>query len=384
MLRVYRYRLHPTVAQEAVLHATLWLLRELYNAALQERRDAYRKQGIRITKKMQDHQLKELRDVRPEFDGIHAHLLQDAISRLDRAFRAFFRRVKAGEKPGYPRFKGRDRYNTFTFKDAANRNGVRFVAGGRRLYLHGVGNVRIRMHRPMQGTLKQVSITLSGGHWYACMVCDDVPLQPLPTTGESTGIDVGITTFATLSSGKPIHSPRPYRAAQAKLAKLQRVVSRRKKRSARRRKAVRVLSKQHARVARIRQNFHHETAKALVQRFDSICVEDLNVRGLAGGMLAKHVHDAGWAQFTTILAGKAECAGRELIKVDPRGTSQECVCGATVRKTLRDRVHNCPECGLVLGRDHCSAMVIEGRGRRLRGGLSSGRPEEPRSPLLAP
>ena len=210
MLRVYRYRLHPTAAQEAVLQETLWRLRELYNAALQERRDAYRKQGIRITKKMQDHQLKELRDVRPEYDGIHAHLLQDVVTRLDRAFRAFFRRVKAGEKPGYPRFRGRDRYNTFTFKDAVHRNGVRFVAGGRRLYLHGVGNVRIRMHRPMQGTLKQVSITLSGGHWYACMVCDDVPLRPLPSTGNSTGIDVGITTFATLSSGEEIESPRPY------------------------------------------------------------------------------------------------------------------------------------------------------------------------------
>ena len=382
MLRVYRYRLHPTAAQEAVLQETLWRLRELYNAALQERRDAYRKQGIRITKKMQDHQLKELRDVRPEYDGIHAHLLQDVVTRLDRAFRAFFRRVKAGEKPGYPRFRGRDRYNTFTFK-AVNRKGVRFVAGGRRLYLHGVGNVRIRMHRPMQGTLKQVSITLSGGHWYACMVCADVPLRPLPSTGNSTGIDVGITTFATLSSGEEIESPRPYRAAQRKLAKQQRVVSRRKKRSVRRRKAVRVLAAQHARIARIRQNFHHETAKGLVKRFDSICVEDLNVRGLAGGMLAKHVLDAGWAKFTTILAGKAECAGRELIKVDPRGTSQECVCGATVRKTLRERTHDCPACGLVLGRDHCSAMVIEGRGRRLRGGLSNGRPEEPRSPFLA-
>ena len=382
MLRVYRYRLHPTSAQEAVLHATLWRLRELYNAALQERRDAYQKCGVAISAYQQMAQLKEVRAEREDIAGIHAHLLQDAITRLDRAFRAFFRRIKVGEKPGYPRFRGRDRYNTFTFKDAGKRNGVRFVAGGKRLCVHGVGNVRIRMHRPIQGTLKQVSITLSGGHWYACMVCDDVPARPLPATGESTGIDVGITTFATLSSGEPIHSPRPYCAAQAKLAKLQRVVSRRKKRSARRCKAVRVLAGQHARVARIRQNFHHETAKTLVQRFDSICVEDLNVRGLAGGMLAKHVHDVGWAQFITILAGKAECAGREFIKVDPRGTSQECSgCGAVVRKTLAERVHRC-SCGIVLDRDHNAAVNVERRGRRLRGGLSNGRPEEPRSPLL--
>jgi putative transposase len=384
VLRVYRYRLHPTRAQEAILHATLWRLRELYNAALQERRDAYQKSGVSIGAYQQMAQLKDVRAEREDIAAIHVHLLQDAITRLDRAFRAFFRRCKAGETPGYPRFKGRGRYDTFTFKDAGKRNGVRFVAGGRRLYLHGVGNVRIRMHRPMQGTLKQVSVTLSGGHWYACMVCVDVPVRPLSATGESVGVDVGITIFAALSTGEAIESPRPYRAAQRKLAKLQRVVSRRKKRSLRRRKAVRVLAGQHARVARIRSEFHHCTAKVLVARFDSIRVEDLNIKGLASGMLAKHVHDAGWAQFIEILAGKAECAGRELIKVDPRGTSQECSgCGAVVRKTLAERVHRCP-CGTVLDRDHNAAIVVKGRGRRLRGGLGNGRPEEPRSPLLAP
>jgi putative transposase len=146
---------------------------------------------------------------------------------------------------------------------------------------------------------------------------------------------------------------------------------------------VRVLAGQHARVARIRREFHHCTAKALVQRFDSICVEDLNIKGLAAGRLAKHVHDAGWAQFIEILSGKAAGAGRELIKVDPRGTSQECSsCGATVRKALRERVHRCP-CGTVLDRDHNAAINVKGRGRRLRGGLGNGRPDEPRSLLLA-
>jgi hypothetical protein len=170
----------------------------------------------------------------------------------------------------------------FTFRDAVKRNGVRLVSGGRRLSLHTAGNVRIRIHRPpMQGTLKQVSITLSGGHWYACMVCGEVPARPLLATGESVGVDVCITTFATLSTGEHIESPRPYRAAQRKLARLQRVVSRRKKRSARRRKAVQGLAGQHARVARVRCEFHHRTAKSLVKRFDSICVEDLNVKGLA-------------------------------------------------------------------------------------------------------
>ena len=366
------------------MHEVLSLLRELYNAALEERCGAYRKQGVRITKKAQDDQLKEVREVRPEYGAIHWHLLQDAITRLDRAYSAFFRRLKAGEKPGFPRFKGKGRYRTFTFKDAAKRNGVRLVAAGRRLYLHGIGNVRIRIHRPMQGMLKQVGITLAGdGHWYASMVCVDVPEDPLKPTGQSVGVDVGITTFATLSTGEEVDNPRVYERAQRRLKTAQRRVSRRKKRSVRRRKAVGLLAKQHVKVERVRRHFHHCTAKALVERFDSICVEDLNIKGLAGGMLAKHVHDAAWGQFIEILADKAACAGRELIKVDPRGTSQECVCGATVRKALRERIHDCPACGLVLGRDHCSAIVVEGRGRRLRGGLSDGRPDEPRSPLLA-
>ncbi|HEU4921759.1 MAG TPA: transposase [Burkholderiales bacterium] len=383
---MYRYRLHPTPSQAAAMHETLERLRELYNAALEEWRDAYRKQGIRVTKKMQDHQLKELREVRPEYAGIHAHLLQDAITRLEAARQGFFKRVKAGDKPGYPRFRGKGRYRTFTFKDAAKRNGVRFVAGGRRLYMHGVGNVRIRVHRPLQGTLKQVSVTLGGdGHWYAAMVCTDVPSRPLETTGQSTGVDLGITAFATLSSGEEIDSPRPYLSAQRKLRRAQQAVSRkRNKRSSRRRKAVQRLAKQHGKVERVRRHFHHHTAKKLVERFDSIAVEALNIKGLAGGMLAKHVHDAGWAQFVSILADKAECAGRELIKVDPRGTSQECSrCGALVPKTLAVRIHACPACGLLIGRDHNSALVVEGRGRRLRGGLGKGRPAEARSPCLA-
>jgi len=383
MVRVYRYRLYPSRAQHVAMLGTLWLLRELYNAALQHRSDVYRRTGETVSAYSQMRELAGIREVRPEFEKIHTHLLQDAITRLDRAFSAFFRRCKAGEKPGYPRFKGRDRYRTFTFKDASHNNGVRLAAGGKRVKLSGVGNVKLKMHRPVEGRIKQASGTLSGdGHWYVAFACDGVQPKPLPATGASIGVDVGITTFAALSNGEMVANPRPYETAQRVLGKAQRVVSRRKRGSHRRRKALGRLAKRNNKVACVRRDFHHKTALNLVRRFDVIAVENLNVKGLAQMALAKQVHDAGWAQFTTILRAKAESAGREVVAVDPRGTSQECSgCGVVVKKGLGVRVHTCT-CGRVLDRDTNAAINIKNRlGQSRRGGLIES--VEPRSPHLA-
>jgi len=383
MVRVYRYRLYPSRAQHLAMLGTLWLLRELYNAALQHRSDVYRRTGETVSAYTQMRELTGVREVRPEYGEIHTHLLQDAITRLDRAFSAFFRRCKAGEQPGYPRFKGRDRYRTFTFKDASHNNGVRLAAGGKRVKLSGIGNVKLKLHRPVEGKIKQASVTLAGdGHWYVAFACDGVQPKPLSKTGASIGVDVGITTFAALSNGELVANPRPYETAQRALGKAQRVVSRRKRGSKRRRKAVRRLAKRHDKVTCVRRDFHHKTALDLVRRFDVIAVENLNVKGLAQMALAKQVHDAGWAQFSAILADKAASAGRELVAVDPRGTSQECSgCGAEVRKDLSVRVHECPACGLVVDRDVNAARNILRRGQRRRGGLNES--VEPRSPLLA-
>lgn len=385
MLRVYRYRLYPTAAQDERMRWTCERLRELYNAALEERREAYRRQGATLSAYGQMSEIKTVREARPEYASIHVHLLQDALARLDRAYRAFFRRVKAGEKAGFPRFRGRGRYNSFTFKDAKNRNGAAFDPKHKRLRLAGIGEVKVKLHRKLDGVLKQVTITLGGdGHWYACMCCDGVPEQPLSTTGESVGVDVGIKIFAALSTGEQIENPRCYERAQAKLRRAQRRVARRKRGSNRRRKAVLLLRRQHDKVRRTRLDFHHKVALGLVRRFDSIAVEKLNIKGLARGMLAKQVQDAAWGGFVTILRGKAECAGREVWQVDPRGTSQRCSgCGAVVPKTLSVRIHSCPECGLVLDRDENAARNIHAAGHAVRGGLSNGRPVEPRSPALA-
>ena len=382
MLHVYRYRLYPTAVQAETMRWTLDRLRELYNAALEERIGSYRKRGVTISGYSQMAELKAVRAERPEYTAIHVHLLQDALTRLDRAYRAFFRRIKAGRKPGFPRFKGRGRYSSFTFKDAKNRNGVAFDATQKRLRLTGIGEVKVKYHRPLEGTLKQVTVTLGGdGHWYACLCCDDVPTKPLQATGQSVGIDVGITTFAALSDGTMIENPRHYERTQATLRRKQRIVARRKRGSARRRKAV-VSFRAHAdRVRRTRQDFHHKTAANIVRRFDRIAVEDLNVAGLVRGCLAKQILDTAWAQFTSILESKAACAGREFVRVDPRGTSQRCSgCGAVVPKARSLRIHDCRACGLVLDRDENAARNIERLGHSRRGGTVDGSPEEPRSP----
>jgi putative transposase len=384
LLRFYRYRLYPTRAQDERMRWTCERLRELYNAALEERRGAYRTQRVSLSVYGQMAELKAVREVRPEYASIHVHLLQDTIARLDRAYRGFFRRLKAGDKPGFPRFRGRGRYASFTFKDCKTKKRW-LVAGGARLDLTGIGQVKIKMHRPLDGVLKQVTVSLGGdGHWYASMCCDEVPRRPLPPAGADVGIDVGITHFATLSTGEHIANPRHYEHAQAKLASAQRVVSRRKnKRSNRRRKAVALLRGAHAKIQRARRDHHHKCALDLVRRFDRIAIERLNVKGLAGGMLAKQVRSAAWAQFTTILSNKAECAGRELVAVDPRGTSQECSgCGAVVKKDLRARIHSCPGCGLVLDRDENAARNIRARAEP-SGRVRDVSPDEPRSPYLA-
>jgi putative transposase len=386
VVRVYRYLLRPSRAQAVSLLTTLEMLRELYNASLQERRDAWVKQRRRVSAYDQMRQLVAVRVERPEFSAVHVHLLQDAITMVDRAFAAFFRRCKAHEKPGYPRFKGRGRYRTFTFKDAAHRNGAALVAGGQRVRLAGIGNVRLRLHRPVEGRIKQVSVTLAGdGRWYVAFVCHQVPAQPMEPTGKDIGIDLGIATFAALSDGTLVENPRPLESARHEIRLAQRRVSRRHRGSGRRRKAVELLARQHVHVEASRRDFHHKLAANLCTRFDHIAIEELNVRGLARGMLAKQVADAGWAQFTTILRAKAESAGREVVVVEARGTSQECSsCGAEVRKDLSVRVHRCP-CGYTADRDvNAARNVLQRMGRIRRGEIADVRHlEDPRSPCLA-
>jgi putative transposase len=368
--RVYDYRLYPTVAQASALDVTCQLLRGLYNACVQERRDAWEKNRVSVTKKMRRGQLREIKAIDSDYNALHFHLLQDATDRADLAFQAFFRRFRAGQTPGYPRFKGRGQYESFTFADAKNRNGAAMCAGGKRLYIHGVGNIKIKLHREHEGKLKQIRVLRRGdGYWYAQFICVDVPLKPLPSTGREIGVDVGIKSFGVTSidGDPPIKNPRHYEAAQAKLAAAQQKLAGRKKKSKRRRKQQKLVAKLHLKTARQRRHFHHVTALQLVKEYDFICVEDLNIKGLAQGWLSKQVHDAGWGQFANILTYKAESAGRDLVKVNPRGTSQNCsACGVQVPKDLSVRVHVCPDCGYTADRDLNAAKNILRLGQSLR------------------
>jgi putative transposase len=341
----------------------LGLCRELYNAALQERRDAYKRTGKAPSYGRQSADLKEIRAIRPDFEFIFFHTLQAVLRRLDRAFQAFFRRCKAGEKPGYPRFKGKDRFRTLVFPD-----GGKLVAGTKRLYVPGIGKVKIKLHRPIKGVHGETRVRLDGdGHWYASLVCKNVPARPLPQSTSVVGLDVGIESFVVTSDGQAVENPRPLQTARIELERAQRRVSRRKRGSKRRRKAAAILARKHAHVVNVRKDFQHKVARRLIRKHQVIVVEDLNVRGLARGMLAKQVSDVAWAEFIGMLEAKAEEAGRVVIKVDPRGTSQQCnACGTEVRKNLSVRVHDCPQCGVVVHRDLNAAWVIRTRGVRVR------------------
>lgn len=357
MRLTYRYRLYPTNLQDHILDQQLDEACRLYNAALEERRSAYRITKRSLTYYDQANQLKAIR-ADGDLGVANFSCCQEVLRRVDRAFQAFFRRVKAGQRPGYPRFRSRHRYDSLTFPSLGD--GCQIRRG--RLYVQGVGLIKTRWHRPLTGTVKTVTVKRSCDQWFVCISVEQ-DLQPLPVSNEAIGIDVGLTHFATLSDGTAIVNPRYARQAQRRLRIAQRRVARRRKGSHRRRKAACWLQRAHRRVQRQRADHHHQHSRRLVNRYGLIAVEDLNVRGLAGGMLATSIHDAGWSSFIAQLAYKAESAGRELVTVDPRGTSQTCLCGARVPKRLSDREHVCTACGLVADRDHVSAQVILQRAR---------------------
>lgn len=365
MIRIYKYRLYPTYRQKETLDCNLRLCCELYNAALEERIGSYKTTRKSVRRFDQQRQLKEIRQIRPEFQGIRFNVLNDVLLRLEKSFQSFFRRGKHGEKPGFPRFKSTRLYNSLSF----TKDTYRIV--GNRIILGKVGGVKIKLHRDLPEIIKTCVIKKVCGAWYACIACEITP-RSLPQSNQEIGIDVGLKSFAVLSDGAVINNPRWYQTAQAQLRVAQRRVSRRKKGSHRRRKAIAILQKIHQHISNQRQDFHHKLSQFVVQKYEVIAVEDLNVKGLASGMLAKFVHDAGWASFLQLLAYKAESAGRKLIKVNPSGTSQICICGAIVPKKLSDREHACTNCGLLADRDYVSAQIILQRARNTPSGVNVG------------
>ena len=357
MYLAYKYRLYPTRAQAQFLDGQRREASRLYNAAKQERDEAWKRCGKGVNYYDQANQLREIRAA-GNLGLANFSCCQEVLRRVDRTYRAFYARVRRGEKAGFPRYRSARRYNSLTFPSYGDGCHLRNA----KLYLQGAGNVKVKVHRPLEGLIKTVTVRRDAGRWYACFGCE-VEAHPLPASTRQVGVDLGLESFAVLSDGTEVDNPRQFSQAQARLRRAQRKVARRQKGSCRRRKAVGELQRVHAHVRNQRADFHHRLAYWLVSLYGLIAVEDLNIKGLAGGMLAKSVHDAAWAQFLAFLTYKAASAGRELVKVDPRGTSQTCWCGACVPKTLEERWHTCPACGLSAPRDLVSAQLLLLRAR---------------------
>jgi len=375
--QAYKFRLYPTKKQAQALHWTLDRARELYNAALQERRDAYRMAGKSLTYYDQANQLPEIKAIREEYRDIHSQVLQEVLRRVDKAMKAFFRRVKVGEKPGYPRFQGKNRYDSFTYPQM----GFSLTADSR-ICLSKIGSLKVKLHREIKGTIKTCTIKREGDSWFVVFACEVAP-EALKENAEAIGIDLGLLHFATLSDGSTIENPRYYRKAQKRLEHLQQFLSRKKRDSNRRRKAVKQVAKAHRKVANQRKDFLHKQSRRLVNTYGLIVFEELQPANMskrpkpkqdengtylpngaaAKGGLNKSILDAGWAQFQQYCSYKAANAGRSILLVNPNYTSQVCSgCGTVKKKELSERWHSC-ECGTELDRDHNAAINILRLGR---------------------
>jgi putative transposase len=362
MRKAFKYRLYPNRPQSDSLDAMLSQHRRLYNLALRERRDVHASEGRYVSYGEQSGRFKETRKALPSFAAINFYSAQATLRSLDRAFRAFFRRVRSGDAPGYPRFKPEGRFRTVEFPSYGD--GCRLKDNGR-LYLQHVGAVKVKLHRPIEGRVKTVSVKRSCGKWYVVFSCDLGDAPEANGGGPAIGIDLGLKSFLATSDGESVEPPRHYRKAQKKLRRAQRSLSRKKKGSGRRRKAREKVASLHEKTANQRRDFHHKQARKLVDAHGLIAHEALNVEGIARTRLAKSTLDAGWAQFLRILSYKAEEAGTIVVAVDPANTTQACSrCGALreVKKTLSVRAHTC-SCGYVADRDVNAARNILSLGR---------------------
>ena len=409
-LKAYKYRLSPTKKQAVRLQEVLDRNRELYNAALQERRDAYRLAHVSIGYHQQAAQLPEIKEIRPEYADLHSQVLQDTLRRVDKAFKAFFRRVKNGEKPGCPRFQAAGRYDSFAYP----QSGFSLTAD-HRVCLSKIGTLKVkfptkRKANPPQGTMKTCTIKREGTRWFVIFTCEVEQEIVSHPSEDVVGIDVGLLHFGTLSDGSTIENPRYLRASEQKLKKWQEALARKKRGSQRRRKAAHVVGKNHRHIRNQRRDFHHKEARKLINRYQTIVFEKLQPANMskrpkpkqdeatgaylpngasAKAGLNKAIFDAGWGQFQQICVNKAAWAGSRILLVNPKYTSQRCSgCGAMVKKELSERWHRC-SCGCELDRDHNAALNIQRAGMALLAQESQARTEPSddahlRSPRLQP
>lgn len=366
MTRTYRYPLTPNLQQRSVLIRWLGVCCDLYNAALQERNGAWTKAKKSISRYDQQCQLTEVRAADVDVAAVPVVVARSPLRRIELSFQAFFKRCKAGQKPGHPRFRSKSRYNSLGLG--------RVRVEGNHVIVPKLGPVKFHRYRSLGGTIRSATISRTARRWWVSFSCDVGHAPEKIAVRSTVGVDLGLTSFAVLSTGEEVENPRYFRHGQAVLARRQQLLSRfsRGHRSRTKDRARNLVGRAHEHVANQRRDFACKLASTLFARFDLVAHEDLAIRGMVHGTLAKSIHDAGWGLFIGALQAKAEKAGKLAVPVDPRGTSQKCSsCGATVQKELSERTHRCA-CGLVLGRDHNAAINIHSRGLR-EAGLKSGR-----------
>ena len=346
-------------SQEVKLNTLLDSARFLYNCALEHRIVCWKQWHKSVNYYDQANSLKEIRKFDESIAQLNFSASQNILRQLDKAFQAFFRRIKQGDTPGFPRFKSKNRFHSITFP--AYGDGIKIKNG--KLYIQNVGHIRIKLHRDLEGKIKTVTIKRQNGRFYTSFSCDDVPQNILPASTKEIGIDVGIKSFAVMSDGQIIDNPKYLKQSEDKLKELQKQYSKKRTRKTRKR-----LACLHEKVSNQRKDFLHKLSRQIVDRFGFIFVENLKPKQMVKNnfkILNKYINDAAWSQFFDLLSYKAEEAGRKLIKVNPEGTTQRCSqCGRIVPKDLSVRVHDCP-CGFKVDRDLNAAYNILRLGRSL-------------------
>jgi putative transposase len=387
MRRAYKLRAYPTRPQEGRSVRLLADHCDLYNAALTERRDAWRMQKVKVSYGDQSAQLKAIRAADPFGQGRHSFTAQQqTLRRLNTVFAVYLRRTRDLEgkvrRVGYPRFKPYQRFDQVLFVAG---DGARWepADGGRWAHasFQAVGRVKVRQHRPVVGRVKTLQLKREHRRWYVIVVTD-IEAMLLPATGRSVGVDLGVARFLTTSDGQIIANPRFLDAAQERIANLQRRKARARPGSGNRRRLRRALAKEWRRLRNQRRDFHHQTARALIDTCDALALEDLRVAAMtataagtvehpgrnvaAKAGLNRSILDVGWGQFTSILVAKAESAGRRIVLVHPACTSIDChACGARCTRPRRDTVV-CPVHGAL------DADLNGARNIATRAGLGSG------------
>ncbi|MDD5453889.1 MAG: transposase [Candidatus Ratteibacteria bacterium] len=360
MKKTYQFRLYPTKTQEVTLTRTLSTCRHLYNNALSERRkQATSNTVLRLLQVFpwgkpdwvtKNDQMLSLTETKTEHQSeVYTQVLQDVIKRVDRSFKNFFNGF------GYPRFHGRNRYNSFTYPQLG------FSLNSGKLTLSKIGGIKLMQHRKIEGTIKTCTIKKDIDRWYVTFSCEIE--SPVPVEIKTrTGIDVGLIDLITLSNGEQVKPPKFLRASESKLIQEQRRLNRKKKGSGKRNRQKIIVAKVHRKIRNQRKDFAHKLSRQLVDSYDLIKFEDLQITNMVQNHhVAKSISDAGWYQLMNFTDYKAGYAGKFVEFVNPSGTSQTCTCGFGVAKDLSVRIHRCPSCGLVMGRDQVSAILIENR-----------------------